>query len=133
SSGLFSSSPCSTVLPMPRNRKRPLLEEALRNGSIGVKLNGLSNGGSHQPKPINPFRPVEAVQKPNGFGITPAMLEDCPTLHRTLGYMIGEDRTLLLLRVLSLPDNKVSLARQMMKLLDSDQNDGRTLTLDKTV
>src|SRR5699024_6759721 len=59
-------------------------------------------------------------------------LRTAPMICQSLESLIGRERYFLLMRVLSLPDDKVEMAHQLMKLLNVAENGNAALRIEKT-
>lgn len=117
------------AIPEPVNSmKRPLLQQALLNGSKSIKLNG------HLTSPVNSSleqNGTSASELKASKELSPVLRAESDALARKLKSMMGRDRFLLLLRVINLPEHKVNIARKLMRLIDSDECDGGKLGLAK--
>lgn len=120
------------VIPEPVNSmKRPLLQQALLNGSKSVKLNGHVSSPVNSSIEQNGTSTSESKSSKELTELSPVLRAESDALSRKLKNMMGRDRFLLLLRVINLPEHKVNIARKLMRLIDSDECDGRKLGLTK--
>lgn len=134
-----ASTPPSSTSPTKMKRKRPLLQQALLNGSQSIKeTNDYSLANSNGQPGGSKDQQQGYYAEINGLmGESEIAKADFDQYMRNLRFsmeeMVGPERYHLLLRVLTISEEKLYLGRQLLKLLDKKgTSDGVRLDITKS-